>query len=42
MVCGGGGDVRWRDGEEDGDVVDMGDEEELMEVEVEGAGGGGV
>jgi len=28
--------------EEDGDVVDMGDEEELMEVEVEGAGGGGV
>ena len=28
--------------EEGGDVVDMGDEEKLMEVEVEGAGGGGV
>ena len=28
--------------EEGGDIVDMGDEEELTEVEVEGAGGGGV
>ena len=28
--------------EEDGDVVDMGDEEESMEVEVERVGGGGV
>ena len=28
--------------EEDGEVVDMGDEEESMEVEVQGVGGGGV